>query len=83
MIKINRVLPITSVSIFLGLAIISILPGTATTGAELSLSTLQKSQNQKNNQIFIPPNRGTPTTTAGGGIRGIRYDLNDKRLEFA
>lgn len=78
---INKVLHLTTVSISLvGLSIISALPGLAEAESQLSLTVLPGVKNWKISQIFIPPNRGTPITTAGGGTRSSCTQQSKKVL---
>ncbi|MEA5568474.1 hypothetical protein [Anabaena sp. UHCC 0399] len=69
--KINQAFTITSISIFVGLSLISGISTRMNTESQFSVISVPKISHQKTNQPFIAPNRGTPQTTAGGGIRGF------------
>lgn len=67
----NQILSVTSISIFLGLSVISGVSTKANPEPQLGLTPVLQMPQLKTNQPFIAPNRGTPQTTAGGGIRGF------------
>jgi hypothetical protein len=68
----HQFLCLTILRISLGLSVIPILPGFALAEPlTLDLWALSKTRSSKISQNFTPPDRGAPTDTAGGGIRGI------------
>lgn len=69
--RINQILSVTSVSILIGLSLISGISTKASTASQFDIISVPKISQQKSRQPFIAPNRGTPETTAGGGIRGF------------
>ncbi|MBD2385849.1 DUF928 domain-containing protein [Cylindrospermum sp. FACHB-282] len=80
MIWIKKLLHLRTLPLSLGLSIISAMPGLALTELQRSLTVSRGVQNWKISQNFIPPNRGTPNTTAGGGTRSSCGQLSTKVL---
>lgn len=76
----KKVLHLTTVPLSLGLSIISALPGLGLAESQMSLTDSGGVQNWKISQNFIPPNRGAPNTTAGGGTRSSCDQLGTKVL---
>ncbi|HIK07982.1 MAG TPA: hypothetical protein IGS40_25395 [Trichormus sp. M33_DOE_039] len=58
-------------SILIGLSLIYGISTKASTASQFGVTSVPKISQPKPGQPFIAPNRGTPETTAGGGIRGF------------
>ncbi|BAZ30229.1 hypothetical protein NIES4074_26850 [Cylindrospermum sp. NIES-4074] len=67
---IKKILQIAAFPISLGLSLIAPLRGLTQAEPQMNLAPLPEVNNSKISQNFIPPNRGTPNTTAGGASRG-------------